>query len=117
MALLLGRGAALGRDAERVQVVAVGRSPAVVASEGLDASNARRSRVPFPQNPELTLRLRLNGGIGQAPAADEAGNLIILHSEPRISKLDANARTVWTERLPSEASSAPVLLASGSILV
>jgi len=105
------------RDAQHAQLVWVGRSAALATSEGLDASNAYRSRVRFPSDPELTVRTRLPGGIGQAPASDEAGNLIIVHTEPRLSKLDAQGRTSWTERLPSEASAAPTLLADGSILI
>jgi hypothetical protein len=116
-ALSLCAGASSAREAQRVQVLTVGRGAAFAASEGLDASNGYRSRTAFPKRLELTLRTRLPGGIGQAPASDEAGNLIIAHTEPRLSKLDGKGRTLWTERLPSEASSAPVLLANGSILV
>ncbi|MES1176839.1 MAG: PQQ-binding-like beta-propeller repeat protein [Myxococcales bacterium] len=116
-ALALWAGAAWAADAERVHVLELGRSAALAASEGLDASNSYRSRVPFPKSPELTLRTRLPRGIGQAPASDEAGNLFIVHSEPQLSKLDGKARTLWSERLPSEASGAPVLLSDGSVLV
>jgi hypothetical protein len=116
-ALSLQARASSARDAQRVQVFMVGRGPALAASEGLDARHSHRSRIAFPQDPELNLRVRLPGGIGQAPAADEAGNLIIVHSEPRLSSLDDKGRTQWTERLPSEASSAPVLLSDGAILI
>ena len=116
-ALLLGSGASAARDAGRVHVLSVGRGTALAASEGLDASNSYRSRVRFPQAPELSIRVRLPGGIGQAPASDANGNLFIVHSEPRLSKLDAKGRTLWSERLPSEASSAPILLSDGTLLV
>ena len=117
LALLGLAQASSARDAKRVQVVTIGRSGALAACEGLDASNANRSRVHFPKDAELTLRIRLPGGIGQAPAADEAGNLIISHVEPRLSKVDLKGRTLWSVRLPSEASCAPVLLSSGAILL
>lgn len=116
-ALSLRTEASSARDAQRVQLLVVGQSPALAASDGLDAANTQRSRVPFPKDPELTLRIRLPGGIGQPPAADEAGNLIIVHSEPRLSLFDGKGRSRWTERLPSEASGAPLLLSDGSILV
>ena len=105
------------RDAGRVQRIAVGRSAALAACEGLDASNGNRARVSFPTAPELVFRTRLTGGIGQAPASDAQGNLIVVHAEPRLSKLDAKGRTLWSERLASEASSAPVLTSAGSILI
>ncbi len=105
------------RDAERVQRVVVGRGSALAACEGLDASNGNRARSRFPSMPELTFRTRLSGGIGQAPASDAHGNLIVVHAEPRLSKLDAKGRTLWSERLASEASCAPVLTSAGTILV
>ena len=110
-------GKSNARDATRVQHAVVGPSAAPAACEGLSASNANRSRTHFPQNPELSFRSRLPGGIGQAPASDAAGNLIILHGEPRLSKLDPKGRTLWSERLSSEAACAPVLTSDGSILV
>jgi hypothetical protein len=105
------------RDAGRVQRVAVGRGSAPAACEGLDASNGNRARIRFPSSPELVFRTRLTGGVGQAPASDAFGNLIIVHAEPRLSKLDAKGRTLWSERLASEASAAPVLTSAGSILI
>ncbi|HEY0463733.1 MAG TPA: PQQ-binding-like beta-propeller repeat protein [Polyangiaceae bacterium] len=115
LALLSARSNA--RDAQRVQRVVVGRGTALAACEGLDASNGNRARVPFPAAPQLGFRTRLAGGIGQAPASDAEGNLIVVHAEPRLSKLDAKGRTLWSERLPSEASCAPVLTSAGAILV
>ena len=109
--------ASSARDANRVHVFVLGRGTAKAACEGLDSSNANQTRVRFPRNPELSFRARLPGGIGQAPASDEAGNLLVVHGEPRLSKLDAKARTLWTERLPSEASCSPVLTSDGSILI
>jgi hypothetical protein len=105
------------RDAQRVQRVLIGRSSAPAACEGVDASNGNRSRKPFPAAPELLFRTRLSGGIGQAPASDAQGNLIVVHAEPRLSKLDAKGRTLWSERLASEASAAPVLTNGGLILI
>ena len=93
------------------------RRSALAACEGLDASNGNRARSRFPAAPQLTFRTRLAGGIGQAPASDAQGNLIVVHGEPRLSKLDAKGRTLWSERLASEASSAPVLTSAGSILI
>jgi hypothetical protein len=115
--IALGVSASQARDAKRVQILTVGPSAALAASEGLDASNTNRSRVRFPTHAEVAFRTRVPGGIGQAPASDDAGNLIVAHAEPRLSKLDATGRSVWSERLPSEASCAPVLLADGSILI
>jgi len=105
------------REAQRVQRFVVGPGTALAACEGLDASNDNRARIRFPVAPELGFRTRVAGGIGQAPASDAQGNLIIVHAEPRLSKLDAKGRTLWTERLGSEASSAPVLTSAGTILV
>lgn len=115
LALLSARLSA--RDTQRVQRVVVGRGSALAACEGLDASNGNRARVPFPSAPQLSFRTRLVGGIGQAPVSDAEGQLIVVHGEPRLSKLDAKGRTLWSERLPSEASSAPVLTSSGAIVI
>jgi hypothetical protein len=104
-------------DANRVQAVAVGRSPALASCDGLDSSNDNRTRATFPRAPEVRFRTRVSGGIGQAPACDRAGNLIFAHGEPRLSKLDLQGRSVWSERLPSEASCTPALLSNGAILV
>jgi hypothetical protein len=115
--LLLLSTPSSARDAQRVQRLIVGRGSALAACEGLDASNGNRARTRFPASPELAFRTRLSGGIGQAPASDARGNLIVAHAEPRLSKLDAKGRTLWSERLTSEASSAPVLTSAGSILI
>ncbi|MEI9939774.1 MAG: PQQ-binding-like beta-propeller repeat protein [Pseudomonadota bacterium] len=115
MALLSAPSSA--RDAQRVQRVVVGRGSALAACEGLDESNGNRARVAFPAAPELVFRTRLTGGIGQAPASDAQGNLVIVHAEPRLSKLDRKGRTLWSERLTTEASSAPVLTSAGTILI
>lgn len=115
LALLSARSSA--RETQRVQRVVVGRGDALAACEGLDASNTRRARRPFPAAPQISFRTRLAGGIGQAPASDAHGQLIVVHAEPRLSKLDAKGRTLWSERLPSEASSAPVLTSAGAILI
>lgn len=117
LTLCAGATPVQARDTNRVQVLSVGPSAALADSEGLDASNSYCSRLRFPKAPELSLRTRLPGGIGQAPASDEAGNLIIVHTEPRLSKLDGKGRTLWSERLPSEAGCAPALLSDGSILI
>lgn len=116
--LLALRSAPSGaRDAERVQHVVVGRGSALSACEGIDASNGNHASSDFPRTPQVVFRTRLGGGIGQAPASDAHGNLLIVHSEPRLSKLDARGRTLWSERLGSEASAAPVLTSSGTIVV
>lgn len=104
------------RDSARVQRVFVGNS-ALAACEGLDATNSNRARRAFPTRPEVVLRARVAGGIGQAPVSDAYGNLFIVHAEPRVSKLDAKGRTLWSERLTSEASAAPVLTSSNSLLI
>ncbi len=110
-------GGLLAHDAQRVVAVTVGKSRALAACEGLDASNSGRARAAFPRPAVVHSRTRVAGGIGQAPASDRDGNLIIAHGEPRLSKLDAQGQSMWSVRLPSEASSSPVLLANGSILV
>jgi len=110
-------GSSRARDVRQVQREVVGRGSALAACEGLDESNGSRARTDYPENPEVAFRIRLAGGIGQAPASDAHGNLVVVHAEPRLSKLDAKGRTLWSERLTSEASCAPVLTSSGSILI
>jgi hypothetical protein len=105
------------RDAQRVQRVVVGRGSAPATCEGIDASNGYHAQNRFPEAPALVFRTRLSGGIGQAPASDAQGNLVVVHAEPRLSKLDATGRTLWSERLPGEASCAPVLTSAGTILL
>lgn len=105
------------RDVQRVQRVTVGRGAGFATCEGIDASNGNQAPSEFPASPQVSFRTRLAGGIGQAPASDAQGNLIVVHSEPRVSRLDAKGRTLWSERLPSEASSAPVLTSAGSTLI
>jgi len=105
------------RDAQRMQRVVVGPSSALAACEGLDASNGNRARSHFPVAPEVVFSTRLTGGIGQAPASDAHGNLLVVHAEPRLSKLDTKGRTLWSERLASEASSTPVLTSAGALLI
>src|SRR5438105_4212432 len=105
------------RDAQRVQQVMVGRGPGIATCEGIDARNSNRAGSDFPAAPQITFRTRLAGGIGQAPASNAQGDLIVVHSEPRLSQLDARGRTLWSERLTSEASSAPVLTSAGAILI
>jgi hypothetical protein len=107
----------LARDANRVHAVAVGRSAGLSTCEGLDSSNSSRAQLSFPVAPEVRFRTRISGGIGQPPVSDAAGNLIVAHSEPRLSKLDAQGRSTWSQRLASEASCAPALLSNDSILI
>ena len=113
----LGAAAAYARDTNRAQAFVVGASPGIANGEGLDACNTNRTRGHFPRAPQVALRIRVPGGIGQAPASDSAGNLLLVHGEPQVSKLDSQGRTLWTVRLESEAASAPVLTADGDILV
>ncbi|HET7540767.1 MAG TPA: PQQ-binding-like beta-propeller repeat protein [Polyangiaceae bacterium] len=117
LASALASAPSRARDARRVQRVVIGRGSALAGCEGIDASNDNRTRTTFPAAPRLAFRTRLAGGIGQAPASDTHGNLIVVHSEPRLSKLDESGRLLWSERLASEASSAPVLTSAGKILV
>lgn len=105
------------RDAQRVQRITVGRGAGFSSCEGIDASNGNHARNEFPSAARVAFRTRLAGGIGHAPASDAQGNLILVHSEPRLSQLDAKGRTLWSERLASEASSAPVLTSAGTILI
>lgn len=105
------------RDAQQVQRVMVGRGAGIATCEGIDASNTNQAASDFPAAPQVSFRTRLAGGIGQAPASNAQGDLIVVHSEPRLSQLDAKGRTLWSERLTSEASSAPVLTSAGAILI
>jgi outer membrane protein assembly factor BamB len=109
--------ASYASDANRVHAFVVGSSPGLANCEWLDASNTSRARTRLPRTPEVAFRIRLPGGIGQAPASDAAGALIVVHGEPRVSKLDAQGRTLWTKRLESEAVAAPVLTSDGTILL
>ena len=104
-------------DANRVHAFVVGKGAGLASCEWLDASNTSRARVRLPRAPAVAFRVRLPGGIGQAPASDAQGNLIVVHGEPRLSELDAQGRTLWTTRLENEATNAPVLLSNGSILL
>ncbi len=115
--LLGGTSAHAAHSPNQVQTLTVGRSAAWASCEGVAADNSSRARSAFPRTPELRFRTRIAGGIGQAPASDELGNLIIAHGEPRLSKLDPRGHSLWSERLPSEASCTPTLLSNGSILV
>ena len=109
--------ASYASDANRAHAFVVGRSPGFANCEWLDASNTSRAPVRLPRAPEVAFRIRLPGGIGQAPASDAAGDLIVVHGEPRVSKLDPQGRTLWTKRLESEAMSAPVLTSNGALLL
>jgi hypothetical protein len=109
-------GALIARTADRAQMVHTGPSAALASCEGLDAQSDNRARASFPRFSEVHVRVRLSGGIGQAPVSDAVGNLIIAHAEPKLSKLDGRGRSLWSVRLPSEAAGSPVLLANGAIL-
>lgn len=113
----LPQKASFAEDAVHSHRFVVGKSAALASSEWLDAQNSGRARTRFPLAPEIAFRVRLSGGIGQAPASDANGNLIIAHGEPRVSKLDGRGRTLWSKRLESETICAPVLLSDGKILL
>ncbi len=109
--------ASYASDGNRAHPFVVGASLALANGTWLDASNTSRARVRLPRTPEVGFRVRVPGGIGQAPASDDAGSLIIAHAEPRVSKLDPQGRTLWTKRLESEVMNTPVLTSSGAILL
>ena len=110
-------GSARAEDGNHVARFVVGANAALASSESLNAAGTQRTSVRFPKAPEVRARTRIAGGIGQAPTSDAAGNLFIAHAEPRLSKLDSSGRSLWSVRLPSEAFSAPVLLADGGVLL
>lgn len=109
--------ASYASDSNQTHAFVVGRSGALANGAWLDAGNTSRARVHFPRAPEVGFRVRIPGGIGQAPASDAAGDLIVVHAEPRISKLDSRGRTLWSKRLESEVTNAPVLTSSGKIVL
>ncbi|MEO7034365.1 MAG: hypothetical protein ABI548_10750 [Polyangiaceae bacterium] len=116
-AVLCSAGSSAARSPSQVQTIAVGRSAAWASCEGIEPDNSSRAREPFPRAAEVRFRARVAGGIGQAPASDDLGNLLIAHGEPRLSKLDPRGHSLWSARLPSEASCSPTLLSSGAILI
>jgi hypothetical protein len=109
--------ASFAEDTIHAHRFAVGSGAALASSEWLNAQNSSRARTRFPLAPEIAFRVRLSGGIGQAPASDSRGNLIVAHGEPRVSKLDGRGRTLWSKRLESETICTPVLLSDGKILL
>lgn len=117
LAITLLASVAAGHDPELMRRFMLGGSSAVAACDGLDSSNTYRARLPLPADPEMVFRVRVPGGVGQPPSADPQGNLIVLHGEPRLSKLDAAGHSLWSQRLPSEASTGPILTNDGRILV
>jgi hypothetical protein len=116
-ALLGAPDARAAHDPNQVLTFAVGPTRAWAPCEGVASDNSSRAHSSLPRSPELRFRTRIAGGIGQAPASDELGNLFIAHGEPRLSKLDPRGRSLWSERLPSEAGCTPTLLRDGSVLV
>ncbi len=114
LAVSAARGSS-AENAARAHAFSIGAELPSASGETLDVSSTSVARSRFPRAPVVAFRARLPGGIGQAPASDGAGNLIVLHAEPRLSKLDAQGRTLWSRRIEAEAMSAPIITAGGAI--
>jgi len=117
LGLALSEPAGHARSAARAQLLSVGHDSGLATCAGIGADNAQRARTEFPRTPVATFRVRVPGGIGQAPVSDRASRLIIAHAEARLSKFDTRGLALWSQRLPSEAAAAPVLTSDGSILI
>lgn len=121
LALLVGNAGAApsepGRDPSLPQRVVTGPARALVASEHVDAAASARTRTTLPVRAKVRYQVRLAAPLIGAPAADEAGNVIVAHGVERVTELDANGRTRWSLRLGREIAAAPLVLPNALAII
>jgi hypothetical protein len=87
----------------------------VVATPGVAE---RSTPLLLPEQPSVTWRVRVAGGIVHPPAVATDGSILVAHAQPTLARYDANGRLLWTARLgASPAATTPIALAGGTSLV
>lgn len=77
-----------------------------------------RTEVALPQNPQVKWRVRVAGGIAQAPSVAPEGAVLIALSTPTLAQYDPRGRLEWSARLgASPAALSPIVLGDGTRLV
>lgn len=94
----------------------LGPARAPYAMPGCDAQRSRSTRVTLAAKPIVQGRLRVALGIGRGGLVTrDDGSFFVLHPSARASRFDAQGKLLLSLKLGSEASSAAVVVASGSI--
>jgi hypothetical protein len=91
----------------------VGPPRAPYAMPGCDARRSRSTAVVLSASPRVERRLRVALGIGRGLVTHEDGGFFVLHPSPRASRFDAQGKLLFSVKLPTEASSAALVVSSG----
>jgi hypothetical protein len=80
--------------------------------------SATTSFAALPRNPSVKWRVRVAGGISQAPSVAQDGAVLLALSTPTLVQYDARGRLAWSARLgASPAALSAIVLGDGSRLV
>lgn len=93
----------------------VGPARAPYAMQGCDARRSRSTRIVLSASPRVGRRLRVALGIGRGLVTHDDGGFFVLHPSARASRFDAQGKLMFSLKLPSEASSAAVVVSSGHV--
>lgn len=76
------------------------------------------SQVPLPRKPSVQWRVRVAGGVSQAPSVAPDGAVLLALTTPTLVQYDARGRLEWSARLgASPAAQSAIVLGDGTRLV
>lgn len=110
-------GTSAAESARVAHTLVIGEMVTSASGEGLDSGSSGTVHEHFPRAPVVSFRTRLAGGIAEPPASDAAGNLIVAHAEPRVSKLSPEGHELWSQRLEAEPAAPPIITRNGTIAI
>jgi hypothetical protein len=92
-------------------------APGPAATERLTPEGTNQTSVLLPSAPRVAWQTRLAPPIVGELASDARGNVLVAHSNDRVTSVGADGRVLWSVRVGAEVVSGPVPLAGGRCLV
>lgn len=104
---------ALGEQDHSGLRLQVGPPNAPHAMRRVDAKRSGQVGTRLRAEPRVQRRLRVALGVGRGLVTLADGSFFVVHSGPRASRFDAQGKLLHSQKLPAEASSAPIVTSAG----